>query len=281
MTLTNPWICPTCGAHHPPAPSPPPHCRICADERQYVSPDGQRWTTLARLADEGHRSDVREVEPGLLGIGTEPRVGVGQRGLLVCTDAGNLLWDPPAFLDEAALQAVREAGGLRAVSASHPHMYGALVEWSRAFDAPAVLAADDLPWLMRTPDRPVDAWAVAREVLPGVTLIQCGGHFRGSAVVHWARGADGHGALLTGDTIFVAPGEDRVTFMWSAPNRLPLSAGAVRAIAAAVAPYRYERIYGGWWSPVIRRDAGAVVERSATRYLELLEATPPGDAPGV
>ena len=31
-------------------------------------------------------------------------------------------------------------------------------------------------------------------MLPGVTLIQCGGHFPGSAVVHWAGGAAGAGA---------------------------------------------------------------------------------------
>jgi glyoxylase-like metal-dependent hydrolase (beta-lactamase superfamily II) len=279
VTLTDPWICPACGAHYPPHPSPPARCRICEDERQYVPPGGQRWTTLVQLAQEGYRTEVREVEPDLLGIGTDPGVGVGQRGLLVRTDAGNLLWDPPAFLDEAALQAVWDAGGLRAVSASHPHMYGAMVEYSREFDAPAVLAADDLAWLMRPPERPVDAWSGTREVLPGVTLIQCGGHFRGSAVVHWAQGAGGRGALFTGDTIFVAPGEDRVTSMWSAPNRLPLSSPAVGAIAAAVAPYRYERIYGGWWTPVVRRDGGAVVQRSAARYRELLQSTPAGDAP--
>jgi hypothetical protein len=263
------WICPACGANYPPAASAPDRCPLCEDERQWVPPAGQRWTTMARLADGGSRTDVRDVEPGLIGIGVEPSIGVGHRGLLVCTPEGNLLWDPPPFVDEAAVQAVRQAGGARALSASHPHMYGAIVEWSEALDADLVLAEADLGWLMRPSPR-VRGWSGSLEILPGVTLIQCGGHFPGSAVVHWAGGAAGGGALLTGDTIFVTPGEDRVSFVWSAPNRLPLSERGVRGVVEAVAPYQFERIYGGWFEPLVRHDAKRVLERSANRYIELL-----------
>jgi glyoxylase-like metal-dependent hydrolase (beta-lactamase superfamily II) len=150
-------------------------------------------------------------------------------------------------------------------------MYGASVEWSHAFDAEILLAQDDLEWLMR-PDQAVRAWSGSIDVVPGVTLVQCGGHFAGSAVLHWAAGADGRGALLTGDTIFVTPGEDRVSFIYSAPNRLPLSARDVRGVVDAVAPYRFDRIYGGWWTPIIRRDAERIVRHSADRYIELLQS---------
>ena len=110
-------------------------------------------------------------------------------------------------------------------------------------------------------------------MLPGVTLVQCGGHFPGSAVLHWADGADGRGVLLSGDTIFVTPGEDRVTFVWSAPNRLPLSEAAVRGVWEAVQPYPFDRIYGGWWTPVLRSGAWETVRRSAVRYVEHLRGT--------
>jgi hypothetical protein len=269
------WICPACGANYSPAPSAPDHCPLCDDERQWVPPTGQRWTTMQRLADEGYRSVVREVEPGLTGIGTEPDIGVGQRGLLVTTAEGNLLWDPSPFVDEAAIDAVRAAGGVHAVSSSHPHMYGAAVEWSHAFDAEILLVDVDAAWLMR-PDPAVRTWSGALEVLPGVTLIQCGGHFPGSAVAHWAAGADGAGAIFAGDTIFVTPGEDRVSFVYSAPVRLPLAKPGVSGIVGALAPYDFDRVYGGWWDPVIRRDGKAILERSAQRYIELLTtvATP-------
>lgn len=269
---SGPVVCATCGNHYPPG-AAPAVCVICADERQWLPPDGQRWTTLAELAAAGHRSDVRELEPGLLGVGAAPPVAIGQRALLVRTPEGNLLWDPSGFLDDDAVAAVRAAGGVAVISASHPHFYGAMVEWSHAFDAEVLVPAADAGWVTR-PDPAVRTWSGTREVLPGVTLVQCGGHFPGSAVVHWAGGVEGRGALLTGDTIFVTPGGDRITFVWSAPNRLPLPEQAVRGVVAAVRPYDFDRIYGGWWTPVLRRDAKQVVERSAARYLEFLR----GDA---
>lgn len=263
------WICATCGNHYPERKSPPQHCIVCADERQWVPSSGQRWTTLAELAAAGHRSEVREVEPGLLGIGVTPPVAIGQRALLIQTADGNLLWDPPGFLDEQAIQAVAEAGGLRAVTASHPHFYGAITEWNHAFGADILLPEADAHWLTR-PGPAVRTWSGSLEVLPGVTLIQCGGHFPGSAVAHWAAGADGKGVLLTGDTIFVTPGEDRVTFVWSAPNRLPLPERAVRKVTSAVHPYRFDRLYGGWWEPVLRTGAREVLQSSADRYIQFL-----------
>ena len=271
------WICATCANHYPDTPQPPPTtCVICADERQWVPPNGQSWTTLAQLRDAGHRCEIREVEPGLLGIGTTPSVAIGQRSLVVRTPDGNLLWDPSGYLDDAAIEAVRVAGGLVGVAASHPHFYASIVEWARAFDAPILLPEADAHWLTR-PDPLLRTWSGTLDVLPGVTLIQCGGHFAGSAAVHWAAGAGGLGALLVGDTIMVTPGEDRVTFLRSAPNRLPLPEPAVRQVVDAVASYRYDRIYGGWWEPVLRHGAADVVRSSAARYVEWLSGPADGD----
>ena len=141
-----------------------------------------------------------------------------------------------------------------------------------------VICADERQWVPSSGQRWTTAAELAvagvRPVLPGVTRVQCGGHFPGSAVAHWADGADGAGVLLAGDTIFVTPGEDRVTFVWSAPNRLPLPEHAVRRVVEAVRPYRFDRIYGGWWEPVLRAGAREILEESAGRYIEFLR----GDA---
>jgi glyoxylase-like metal-dependent hydrolase (beta-lactamase superfamily II) len=259
------WVCPTCGANFPPSPEPPARCPLCEDERQWVPPIGQVWKSMGELTADGLRTEVRDVEPDLFGIGVSPGIGVGQRALVVRTPEGNLLWDPPPFIDQAAIEAVGERGGLAVVTSSHPHMYGAIVEWSHAFGAEILLPEVDVDagWLMR-PDSAVRTWSGAVEALPGVTLVQCGGHFPGSAVAHW------RGALFVGDTLFVTSGADRVSFIWSAPNRLPLPEREVRRIVDALAPYRYDRIYGGWWDPVIEHDAERIVERSAARYIEIV-----------
>lgn len=269
-------VCATCGNHS--LGELPEICVICADERQWVPPAGQRWTTLAELSAAGHRADVREVEPGLTGIGAEPAVAIGQRSLVIKTTAGNLLWDPSGFIDEAAIEAVRDLGGLRYLTASHPHFYGSIATWSRATGAEILVPEADASWLHALigeagGDLPIRTWSGSLGVLPGVTLIQCGGHFPGSAVVHWSGAADGLGVLLTGDTIFVTPGEDRVTFVWSAPNRLPLSEPAVAGVWEAVRDYEFDRVYGGWWAPSVRANAKDIVRRSAQRYIEHVRGT--------
>ena len=173
------WICAACGVEHA---GRPVVCAICADERQYVPAEGQRWTTLDELAAAGHRVEVDELEPDLYGLVVAPKAGIGQTAKLVRTPAGNLLWDPVGFVDDAAVERVRGLGGVAVVVASHPHMYGVQVEWSRAFGGVPVLVAEkDREWVAR-PDPVVEHWSGRVEVLPGVTLIQPGGHFPGSAV---------------------------------------------------------------------------------------------------
>jgi glyoxylase-like metal-dependent hydrolase (beta-lactamase superfamily II) len=236
------------------------------DERQYVGEGGQRWTTLADLAQAGHRTEVRQLEPDLYGIGVTPEVGIGQRALLVRTPAGNVLWDIPGFIDQPAIDQVAALGGLVAVTASHPHFYGVQIEWSHAFGGvPVLIPEADLRWVCR-PDPAVQPWSGTRQVLPGVTLVQCGGHFPGSAVLHWRDGAGGRGALLTGDTVGVVADTRYLSFMRSYPNFIPLPERDLDRLLTSLAPYDYDRIYGGWWSRVVDHDGMAAVARSADRY---------------
>ena len=75
---------------------------------------------------------------------------------MIQTPEGNLLWDPPGFVDEQAITAVREIGGLAAVTASHPHFYGSIVEWSHPFGAEILLPEADVHWLPRSPTGPAE-----------------------------------------------------------------------------------------------------------------------------
>jgi len=268
----NHYLCCACGTQFAATEVPSEYCPICEDEREYIGMGGQRWTTLASL-QETHHNLIKPIAPGLTGIGTEPSFAIGQRALLVQSPEGNVLWDCISLIDAATLAAVKALGGIAAIAVSHPHFYSSMVEWSRAFDAPIFLHADDQRWVMR-PDPNINFWRGERQSLgPGLTLIRCGGHFPGSTVLHWAAGAEGRGALFSGDTIQVVSDRSYVSFMYSYPNLIPLSAKAVRHIAATLEPWPFERIYGGWWDRVVDADGKAVVERSARRYLAAIEAT--------
>ena len=214
---------------------------------------------------------MRELEPGLTGVGAEPKVGIGQRALLVQTQDGNFLWDCFGVIDDRGIEEVRSRGGLHGIAMSHPHFYGVCVEWSQAFDhAPIFIPESDRRWVMR-PDPAIRYWEGTLRPLHDLTLIQCGGHFDGSAVLHWPAGAGGRGALLTGDSITVVADRRFVTFMRSYPNQIPLPAERVRGIVAAVQPYHFDRIYGGWWDSVVERDGQQTVVRSADRYIAWIQ----------
>ena len=72
------FICTACGTQYPESAAPPAQCAICEEERQYVPPRGQTWTTLAALA-QSHVNSYREYEPGIIGIGSQPQFAIGQR----------------------------------------------------------------------------------------------------------------------------------------------------------------------------------------------------------
>ena len=256
-------ICATCGVEHAEAAGV---CAICADERQWVPAAGQLWTTLAQRAAAGTRVHVAELEPGMLGITAEPAVGIGQHSHLVVTPAGSLLWDPIGYVDDAAVQAVRERGEVLAIAASHPHMFGVQVQWSRALGGVPILVAEpQLEWVRR-PDPAIRCWHGRHEVAPGLALIEVGGHFAGSSVVHWAAGAGGRGVLLTSDTIHANPDRATTTFLRSYPNRIPLSPAVVDRITRAVEGLGFDRLYDNFGRG-IDGDATAAVRRSADRYI--------------
>lgn len=269
------YICVTCGTQFAPSPAapdaPPERCPICEDERQYICHNGQQWTTLDELRSD-HTNEIRTVEENLTGIGTTPGFAIAQRALLLQTPSGNILWDCISLLDEPTIRAVNELGGIAAIAISHPHYYSSMIEWAHEFDAPIYLHEAEQKWVMR-PDDAVQFWnGETKPLWDDITLIRCGGHYTGAQVLHWPAGAEGRGALLTGDIIQVVSDRRWVSFMYSYPNLIPLPAAKVRRIAEAVAPFGFDRIYGAWWERVVPTDAKAAVQRSADRYVRAISS---------
>jgi hypothetical protein len=261
------FICVTCGVQYADSPAPPEHCTVCEDERQYVGREGQRWTTLREM-QPAHKNQLDVEGPELISVATEPRFALGQRALHLRTAGGNVLWDCISFIDDRSVGAIQALGGVSAIAISHPHYYSSMIEWSRALgDVPVYLHAADGEWVMR-PHPAIVFWhGETHRLAPGLTLIRCGGHFPGGTVLHWAGGAQGKGALLSGDVIQVCPDRKSVSFMYSFPNYIPLNASAVRRIVNAVEPFGFDQIYGAWFGQNILCDARQVLHRSADRYI--------------
>ena len=256
-SLMTAFICTACGTQYPPSEAPPDVCLICTDERQFVPASGQSWTTLERLRN-AHSNKFRRLAAGLTTIETTPEFGIGQRAILARTRAGNVLWDCLALIDDATVDLLNGLGGY----------YTTMVEWSRALGGvPIYLHAADRQWVMRA-EPSVQFWEGDTKCIgSGLTLVRLGGHFDGGTVLHWADWGEGRGVLLSGDILQVVP-SGHVSFMWSYPNLIPLSAATVQRMAEILKPFAFDAVYGAFSGRgQIDANGKQVVAASVARYI--------------
>jgi hypothetical protein len=208
--------------------------------------DGQKWITLEELG-RGHGNVFLTEEPGVHSIFTEPAFGIGERAFLICTSAGNVLWDCIALIDQPSIDAIRRMGGIDAIAISHPHYYTTMIEWSNAFgNAPIHIHKSDQAWVMR-PHENVRFWlGETLNLLDGLTLIHTPGHFDGFQVLHWRDGVGGKGTLFSADQPQVCMDRRWLSFMYSYPNLIPLDPESVQNIVRILEPWSFDRIYGAF-----------------------------------
>lgn len=260
-------LCKTCGTSYDERQGTVERCKICDDERQYVPVSGQAWVDVDQLM-RGHTNKWRQHTPQLFSIKTVPSFAINQRAFLLTTPAGNILWDCIANLDPATKSLITALGGLHAIAISHPHYYTTMQDWAEAFNAPVYLHADDRSWIMR--DSPyIRLWeGETQALLPDITLLRLGGHFAGGTVLHWELG---EGTILAGDILQITPGADAVSFMWSYPNMLPLSAQTVGNIIRCLDGVKFASMYGAFEGQDIAANASEIVQRSGEKYISCLK----------
>ncbi|KAH0414835.1 metallo-beta-lactamase family protein, partial [Aureobasidium melanogenum] len=227
------------------------------DPRQYIPASGQAWTSLKAEAGK-HQTKWKQDEQDerIWSIWAEPKLGIGQRALLLQTPHGNVLWDCIAYLDQPLIDFINSLGGLTAIVISHPHFYTTHISWAATFGCPVYVHSLDQQWLCRTPlpsTKRVLLQKQYEEIVKGVTAIQVGGHFEGSMVLLWNR------HLFIADTFVNVPsgfyrkdrpkGTTSFSFMWSIPNMIPLPPDTIYNMWKAVKPYDFTVTHGlftGW-----------------------------------
>ncbi|EDN10617.1 metallo-beta-lactamase [Histoplasma capsulatum] len=275
-------ICSMCGAQHDTRSAK--SCKVCDDPRQYIPPEGyflalpgcecrQSWTTLRELQrSQKYHNQFRmnKNHSGLISIYTVPQVAIGQRAILCCTSAGNVLWDCITYIDDETVRRINELGGIEAIVISHPHFYSTSVHWAETFGCPVYTSAEDQEWLMRrAPVTKTISAAQSKdgpEKFTGIGLWE-GGHFPGSSVLLWKETKK----LLVADSVMVVPsgvyhvdrlpGTTSFTFMWSYPNFIPLPPDDVYGIWKAIADLSFDDTHGAFWG----RDT---IGQSKKRLLE-------------
>ncbi|KAI1499046.1 beta-lactamase-like protein [Biscogniauxia marginata] len=267
---TGSWlVCTACGTQFPTSDRQELRtCFICDDPRQFTPPDGQSFTTLDELRAADHRNTWTpfpgEAADTFTSIVTQPKLGIGQRAILIRTPRGNVLWDCVTFLDDATIAKIKGMGGLRAIVISHPHYYSTHLEWARAFDCPVYLAAEDKQWLAQTSPRQIFVTETELDLQidgasSGVTVLKLGGHFPGSLVTLY------DGRLLIADTLVTTPsglgswdkdaagntrarpgGLNSYAFMWSIPNMIPLAPDELERMWGILRKYKFRSSHGAF-----------------------------------
>lgn len=270
-------ICDNCGTQY--TTKPEGDCSICSDDREFVRASGQEWTTLGELSESRTHSLMVDTEdPRIAFIQCKPAFAIDQTPFLLNTSGGHYIWDCQAPFTPALgtyLSSLEPA--LKAIVISHPHFFSTSLTWSRALHVPLYVCETDREWYQRRgeigPDDEVKWWTGRREIGPGVTVVQCGGHFPGSSVLHWDRSlepGDGPktGVLLTADTMMVCMDRKGFTFMWSYPNMTPLRPKDAVEVVKAVDEFEFEVASSSWPNTMIRCDAKRLMHMSLERYLD-------------
>ncbi|OAQ27151.1 hypothetical protein K457DRAFT_21375 [Linnemannia elongata AG-77] len=271
MTRVSSFVCVTCGVNTLADPSGKPQesCIICDEPRQYVRQGGQEWTTLEELKSSGKYTNVftpTMADPEhLISISTTPSYAIGQRGILIKTPKGNILWDCITLIDDETVRKIKEEhGGLKAIVISHPHYYSSLKDWSEAFGGiPIYTHTNDKQWLQRPADNHIFWEGTSLDLLDGEVKVLCpGGHFDGSSLLLWNKN------LLVADTMMVAASRKSVSFMYSFPNYWPLGPNEVQTIWKTVRPYEVNNILGAWIGKEIVGNGRNIIFNSARLYTQ-------------
>ena len=195
------YACMSCGVQYKASNTPPSHCIICQYDDKYSAPEtGQAWVKLAQHRNK-YNVTWQELEDGLSKISMDTDMGIGQHAHFLQTTNGNYLWDAIPLINDQLIEDINAKGGLKAIAISHPDFYSNIADWATEFNVPVYIHHNDRDWFQDDDDNILFWHGDTLRLEDDLTLINCGGHFKGSSVMHWQQGAQGKGSVLAGDTI--------------------------------------------------------------------------------
>ena len=259
------YVCENCGFWQRYFAPGPPDCPVCRDYRHPLPPTGWQFSTPA---DVGGRLTVQwaEVLPGIWQFWNEPQVGIGSRGyLIVDAEHGNVAFEGAGYYNAAALNFIRSLGGIRYLSASHCHVFGALWQLVEAFMPEVVMQQDELPFCQAF--RVSWPYEDRAELHPGAVLYHTGRHTPGHAVLHLPQ----RRLLCCGDALKFKLNEEghatHISTHRAYDAHIPLSHGDVRHYQSVLLPLDFDGVLTPW-EPVARGGKTAAAQLFAAQLAE-------------
>ncbi len=263
-TMNQKIICTACGTQYLQESSMLKFCPICSDDRQYIPEQGQTWTNLDNLSNK-FSVITNKLSDNLYELKMVPSFAIGQRAIFVIAPGGNILWDCISLLNEPTIEFIKSKGSLKTIAFSHPHYYSTMNEWAETFNCPIYIHQNDEQWIFNK-GRQVSLWnSTEKELWDGIRIINVGGHFPGSSILHIPFLSQG-GTVLCGDTFYISPSKKHMAIMYSYPNRIPLPLQEIQRIKKQMLSIQFDTMHGFYDYQNIYSNAKLILENSLSKY---------------
>src|SRR5690606_24660492 len=144
---------------------------------------------------------------------------------------------------------------------SHPHFYGNMKQWAEEFDCPVYLHANDKEWIF-DPGEYIQIWTGdKKELSKDVDIINIGGHFPGSSILH-IKPVSPKGMVLCGDTFYIARSRRHISALYSYPNHIPLQFDELMRINERIKNLRFDSMIGAFDYQSIEQNADQILSES-------------------
>ena len=257
-------ICTACGTQFSLGSKVPNLCPICEDNRQYIPERGQTWTNKRDLSNN-YEVLFKKVNDRLYQLKIIPAFAIGQRAFFVLAPSGNILWDCIPHISESAIDFIRAKGGLKAIIFSHPHFYSNMNEWADIFNCPIYIHQKDKKWIFNHGNHVVLWPGIEKELWDGIKIINIGGHFTGSSILHIPF-LSPKALILCGDTLFISPNKRHIAVMYSYPNKIPLPLVEIKRIKKQMLLLQFDTLHGAFDFQDIFSNPKLLLETSLGKY---------------
>jgi hypothetical protein len=166
----------------------PPNCPVCSDVRNALPENGWEFVNAVQMRERERRGEVkclwREIDDGIWMFSNETPLGIGSSGYVIVRETGNIAFESPGWWTEDAIEFIDSIGGLRFISSSHPHGFGAIYQLEEYF--PGVTIAFQREAVQFTKALLVNL--VFDDILAvdeATTLYHVGGHYEGQSVLYY------------------------------------------------------------------------------------------------
>ena len=166
----------------------PPNCPVCSDVRNALPENGWKFVSAGEMSKRERRGEIkcrwREIDDGIWMFSNETPLGIGSSGYLIERETGNIAFESPGWWTRNALEFIDDLGGVKFMSSSHPHGFGAIYQLEKYYPGAAVAFQREAVQFTKA----LAVNLVFDDVLAideAATLHHVGGHYEGQAVLYY------------------------------------------------------------------------------------------------